>query len=128
MLGLSGVSGDLRDVMDAADAGNDRARLAVDVLVGDIRKYLGAYLVELGGADVIVFTGGIGEYQFKIREMVTANLEQLGIVLDTAVNETVRGTETAVHAPSSKTQLWVIPTNEELIVARQTVGMLKEYV
>ena len=120
MLGLSGVSGDLRDVMDAADAGNDRARLAVDVMVGDIRKYLGAYLVELGGADVIVFTGGIGEYQFKIREMVTANLDQLGIVLDPTVNEQVRGTETAIHAPSSRTQLWVVPTNEELIVARQT--------
>ena len=126
MFGLSGVSGDLRDVMDAADAGNDRAKLAVDVLVGDIRKYLGAYLVELGGADVIVFTGGIGEFQAKIREMVTANLEQLGIVLDPAANEQAHGTEAAIHAQSSRTQLWVVPTNEELIVARQTVGKVKE--
>lgn len=126
MLGLSGVSGDLRDVMQAAEAGNDRAKLAVDVLVGDIRKHLGAYLVELGGADVIVFTGGIGEYQPDIREMTTANLEQLGIVLDKKVNATVRGTEQAIHAPESKTQIWVIPTNEELIVARQTKEELKD--
>ncbi|MCL2118721.1 MAG: acetate/propionate family kinase [Planctomycetaceae bacterium] len=126
MFGLSGVSGDLRDVMDAADTGNDRAKLAVDVLVGDIRKYLGAYLVELGGADVIVFTGGIGEFQVKIREMVTANLEQLGIVLDLTANEQAHGMEAAIHAQSSRTQLWVVPTNEELIVARQTVGKVKE--
>jgi acetate kinase len=124
MLGLSGVSGDLRDVMEAADTGNARAKLAVDVLVGDIRKYLGAYLVELGGADVIVFTGGIGEYQFEIRAMVTAGLEQLGIVLDPTANARTHGTESAIHAPSSRTQLWVIPANEELIVARQTAWML----
>ena len=125
LLGLSGVSGDLRDVMEAAKSGNDRAKLAVEVLVGDIRKYLGAYLVELGGADVIVFTGGIGEYQSAIREMATARLEQLGIILDANINATVRGTEQAIHAPASKTQIWVVPTNEELIVARQTVEKLK---
>ncbi len=120
LFGLSGVSADLRDVMHAAESGNDRARLAVDVLVGDIRKYLGAYLVELGGADVIVFTGGIGEHQTNVREMVTANLESLGIVLDPATNEKARGTEQAVNAANSKTHIWVVPTNEELIVARQT--------
>jgi len=125
LLGLSGVSGDLRDVMNAAENGNSQAKLAADVLVGDIRKYLGAYLVELGGADVIVFTGGIGEYQPSIRQKATAGLEQLGIILDAAKNEPVFGTETSIHAASSQTQIWVIPTNEELIVARQTKEMLE---
>jgi len=120
MFGLSGVSGDLRDVMDAAEAGNARAALAVEVLIGDIRKYLGAYLVELGGADVIVFTGGIGEYQETIRARVCGGLANLGITLDETKNATVKGTETAIHSDTSRTQIWVVPTNEELIVARQT--------
>jgi len=119
--GLSGVSGDVRDVFEAAQNGNKQAELALNVMVGDIRKYLGAYLVELGGADLIVFTGGIGEYQAHVRKDVTANLEQLGIVLDEAVNANAKGTETAIHAEQSKTQIWVIPANEEIIVARQTV-------
>ena len=126
LLGLSGVSADCRDVMDAADAGNQRAKLAIEVFVGDIRRYLGAFLVELGGADVIVFTGGIGEYQPPIRKMAVAGLAQLGIVLDEAKNETVMGTEMAIHAPESRTQIWVVPTNEEIIVARQTVAKLNE--
>ena len=120
MLGLSGVSGDLRDVMDAAEKGNAQAALAVDVLIGDIRKYLGAYLVELGGADVIVFTGGIGEFQETVRARVCANLTNLGITLDETKNAAVKGTETAIHQADSRTQIWVVPTNEELIVARQT--------
>jgi acetate kinase len=127
LLGLSGVSGDLRDVMTAADNGNSQAKLAVDVMVGDIRKYLGAYLVELGGADVIVFTGGIGEYQPTIRQKVTSGLEQLGIVPDAAKNETVFGTESPIHAVTSQTQIWVVPTHEELIVARQTKELLEKY-
>lgn len=126
LLGLSGVSADCRDVMDAADAGNERAKLAIDVFVGDIRRYLGAFLVELGGADVIVFTGGIGEYQPPIRKMATANLSELGILLDEAKNQTVMGTERAIHAPESRTQIWVAPTNEEIIVARQTAAKLHD--
>ena len=125
MFGLSGVSGDLRDVMDAAEGGHKQAELAVSVLIGDIRKYLGAYLVELGGADVIVFTGGIGEYQPALRARVCAGLDNLGITLDPVKNDTVMGTETAVHNDVSRTQIWVIPTNEELIVARQTIEKIK---
>ena len=120
LLGLSGVSGDLRDVMNAAKEGNKRAELAVEVLIGDIRKYLGAYLVELGGADVLVFTGGIGEYNDFVRKNVCAGLAKLDIVLDVTKNAEAKGTESPIHAAESATQIWVVPTNEELVVARQT--------
>ncbi|MDR2642078.1 MAG: acetate/propionate family kinase [Planctomycetaceae bacterium] len=126
LLGLSGVGADLRDVMDAAKKGNERAQLAVDALVGYIRLYLGGYLVELGGADVLVFTGGIGENNIEIREKITANLQPLGIILDQDKNKMSSGTESPIHAKESKTQIWIVPTNEEIIVARQCVEKLKE--
>ena len=126
MLGLSGVSADCRDVYEAAQAGNKQAALAFDVFVGDIRRYMGAFLVELGGADLIVFTGGIGEYQPTIRSKACRGLSELGIVLDEAKNETVMGQETEISAPESRTKIWVIPTNEEIIVARQTMAKLAE--
>lgn len=119
-LGLSGVSGDLRDVMESTRQGNDEAGLSLEVFVGDIRKYLGAYLVELGGVDALVFTGGIGEYQQQLRARVCANLENLGIVLDSEKNEQIFANESPIHCEKSRSQIWVIPTNEELIVARQT--------
>ena len=124
LLGLSGVSGDVRDVEAAANSGNARAKLALEVFVGSIRQYLGAYLVELSGEDDHVCTGGIGENGVNIRRNVCANLEQLGIVLDETANTKVKG-ECSIHAANSKTQIWVMPTNEELIVARQAVEKLK---
>jgi len=124
LLGLSGISGDVRDLETAAAAGNDRARLALDVFVAGIRNYLGALLVELGGADVIVFTGGIGENGVNIRTAVCAGLEELGIQLDTAANATARGEE-KISSAASRTQVWVVPTNEEIVVARQTKQVLE---
>jgi acetate kinase len=124
LLGLSGVSGDVRDLETAAAAGNDRARLALDVFVAGIRNYLGALLVELGGADVIVFTGGIGENGVNIRTAVCAGLEELGIQLDPATNATTRS-EGRISSAASRTQVWVVPTNEEIIVARQTKQVLE---
>ncbi len=124
LLGLSGVSGDVRDLEQAAAAGNTRARLALDVFTSDIRHALGAMLVELGGADAIVFTGGIGENGVNIRTAVTENLAELGIVLDPAANAKAKG-ESAIHAAHSHSQIWVVPTNEELIVARQTKQLLE---
>lgn len=118
LLGLSGTSGDVRDLEQAAEAGDRRAALALDVFIGSIRHYLGAYLVELGGADAIVFTGGIGENSAQIRAGVCEALAPLGIVLDAAANAQARG-ETAIHVAGSRTQLWTVPTNEELVVARQ---------
>jgi acetate kinase len=124
LLGLSGVSGDVRDLETAAAAGNARARLALDVFVAGIRNYLGALLVELGGADVIVFTGGIGENGVNIRTAVCAGLEELGIQLDAAANAKARGEE-KISSAASRTQVWVVPTNEEIVVARQTKQVLE---
>ncbi len=124
LLGISGTSGDLRDLEAAAEQGDDRARLAIDVYAGYVRQYLGAYLVELGGADAIVFTGGIGENRAKFRTRVLENLEELGIVLDPALNESASG-EAMISTAQSRVQIWIVPTNEELIVARQTKQLLE---
>lgn len=118
LLGVSGVSGDIRDLEEAAAAGNHQAQLALDMFIASVRHYLGAYLVELGGADAIVFTGGIGENGTRIRAAVCAELSELGIVLDQAANEAARG-ESQINAAESRVQVWVVPTNEEIIVARQ---------
>ena len=124
LLGLSGVSADIRDIRKAADEGNARAKLALAVLAGDIRRYLGAFLVELGGADVIVFTGGIGENDVRLRAEVLGGLEELGIVLDATANGCAKG-ESPIHAPQSRVQVWVMPTNEELVVARLVKQVLE---
>lgn len=124
LLGLSGTSGDMRDLDAAADAGDPRARLALDVFYTEIRRHLGGLLVELGGVDVIVFTGGIGENNVRTRQAVCGGLAELGIVLDPAVNATVRS-EAPIHAAESRVQIWVVPTNEELIVARQAKQLLE---
>ena len=124
LLGLSGVSGDLRDIAEAAQGGSHRAKLALDVFAAETRRYLGAYLVELGGADVIVFTGGIGENRREFRSMVLRDLEELGIVLDPAANESARG-EACISTADSRVRVWVIPTNEEIIVARQAKQLLE---
>lgn len=124
LLGISGVSNDMRDVEKAADSGNERANLAVDAFVESIRHYIGAYLVALGGCDALVFTGGIGENAVQIRKRICANLDFAGIVLDESKNE-ARGKESRINATNSRTQIWIVPTNEELVVARQTVEVLR---
>jgi acetate kinase len=124
LLGLSGVSGDLRDLEQAAAAGNQRAQTAIEVFAAGVRHYLGAYLVELGGAEAIVFTGGIGEHSPSFRALVCQNLEELGIVLDAVANDKADG-EARISAAASRVQLWVVPTNEELIVARQVRELLE---
>jgi len=125
LLGLSGTSGDMRDLETAASEGDRRAQLALDVFVGAVREYLGAYLVELGGADAIVFTGGIGEHGAAIRSRVCQGLDELGIVLDQLANVEASD-EARIDATNSRTQLWVVPTNEELVVARQVKALLEE--
>jgi acetate kinase len=125
LLGLSGVGTDLRDIAAAATNGNERAQLALDVYVGETRRYIGGYLVELGGADCIVFTGGIGENRAPFRKAVCSGLEELGIMLDDDLNNGVQGGEAKINHKSSRTEIWVVPTNEELIVARQTQELLQ---
>ncbi|MBQ4204515.1 MAG: acetate/propionate family kinase, partial [Thermoguttaceae bacterium] len=125
LLGVSGVSGDVRDIAEKRDAGDDRCRLALEVLVGDVRRYIGASLVELGGADVISFAGGIGEYRYDVREAALNGLEELGIVLDKEANRKALGVEAEISAPTSRIKVYVLPTNEEIIVGRQTKALLE---
>jgi acetate kinase len=124
LLGLSGISGDIRDLEQAAAQGKSRAQLALDVFVAEIRRHLGGLLVELGGLDVLVFTGGIGENAASIRSGVCRGLEWLGIRLDPELNAAARG-EMRISPPDSPVQVWTIPTNEELMVARQTKHLLE---
>jgi acetate kinase len=122
---LSGTSGDMRDIQQAAAKGDQRATLALEVFVTSVRDYLGAYLVELGGADAIVFTGGIGENNPGLRAAICEGLDFAGIALDPRKNESAKG-EARIDAKGSTSAIWVMPTNEELIVARQAAEMLSE--
>ncbi|HTV47519.1 MAG TPA: acetate/propionate family kinase [Phycisphaerae bacterium] len=125
LLGASGVSSDCRDVQKAAKEGNARAELALEVFVEAVRHYIGAYLAVLNGADAIVFTGGIGQHAVDIRRQILSNLDFAGIVLDEKKNRRAEGVaEARIDATDSRVQLWVLPTNEELIVARETLYAL----
>jgi acetate kinase len=121
--GLGGAGCDLRDIEAAAAAGNGRARLAMDVFIASIRHYLGAYLLELGGADAIVFTGGIGENSSRIRAGVCRELGWFGIELEPARNESGPA-ERRVSTDRSRVQVWTVPTDEEIVVARQAQELL----
>jgi acetate kinase len=124
LLGLSGFSNDVRDLERAIPFhGHEQAALALQVFVASVRHYLGAYLLLLNGADAIVFTGGIGENDELIREWVCDDLEWFGIALDPNLNREAKG-EKAIHAAGSRAQIWIMPTNEELIVARQAKALL----
>jgi acetate kinase len=121
LLGISGLSGDCRDLENAAAEGHDRAEKALKLFEASIRSYIGSYAALLGGVDVIVFTGGIGENSERIRANVCRDMEWAGVELCSEKNAAVkRNTEVGINADSSKVQIWVIPTNEELVVARQT--------
>jgi acetate kinase len=123
--GLFGLSGhnDLRDVEQAAEKGDASAKQAIEVYVASVRHYLGAYLVLLNGADAIAFTGGIGENSKTIRAAVCANLDWFGIGVDPVRNNDAKG-EMPIHLHNSRVQIWIMPTNEELIVARQAKALL----
>ncbi|MCC6822669.1 MAG: acetate kinase [Verrucomicrobia subdivision 3 bacterium] len=123
--GISGVSNDIRDVSTAAEQGNANARLALDVYIASARHWIGSYFFELGGADAIVFTAGIGENRAELRDAICANLADLGIELDSALNVSTRATETIISKSSSRVKVLVIPTNEELVVARETKRLLE---
>ncbi|TWT92048.1 acetate/propionate family kinase [Stieleria varia] len=125
LLGLSQSSGDIRDLHEGAAQGNESCQLALDVYVQEIRRHMGGMMVALGRVDAIVFTGGIGENDDAIRSAVCSGLEGFGIDVDTAANGSGKG-EFAFHSPESRTALWVIPTNEEVIVASQCVQVLQQ--
>ena len=117
--GMSGLpSGDMRDLLEAAAGGNENAAVALKVFSGGIRKFIGQFLVELNGADTIIFTGGIGENEPNLRASVCANLDFCGLELDAEANRTACGREAVISRPGSKIEVRVIPTNEEIIIAR----------
>ena len=124
LLGVSGVSSDLRDIEDAIAAGNADAKLARDIFVHRAKKYIGSYIAEMNGVDAVVFTAGIGENSIAARADICADLEYLGIVLDLERNR-VRGEEVAVHKDGTQVQIWVVPTNEELSIAEDVVQVVQ---
>jgi len=123
--GLSGISNDVREIADAAAKGDAKAKLAIDVYAASARHWIGGYFLELNGADALVFTAGIGENRADIRAAICANLENLGIKLDAEKNKSVRAIEAEISAPNSRVKIFVIPTNEELVVARETKRFLE---
>ena len=125
VLGISGVSSDMRDVEQAAKDGNKMAQLALTMYNYRIKKYIGSYAAVLNGVDVIVFTAGVGENQASMREGATDGLDYLGVKLDKELNAKVRGTETKISAPDSKVDVWVVPTDEEIVIARDTKALVE---
>lgn len=123
--GLSGVSSDFRDLQSGAAEGNERCAMAVDVFCYRVVKYIGAYVAAMDGVDAIVFTAGLGENDEIVRRKVVNRLGFLGIKLDDEVNDNGRGKEIAISTPDSKVPVWIVPTNEELAIARETVALLK---
>lgn len=125
VLGLSGISSDFRDLHKAAEEGNERAQLALDVFNYSVKKYIGAYAAAMGGLDCVVFTAGIGENTPQVREKVCSGLEFLGIKIDPELNnKMVRGLEGEINTDDSKVKVLVIPTNEELMIARETLELV----
>lgn len=119
--GLSGVSSDMRDVEEAMAKGNKRAKIALDVYISAVRRYVGSYLAELNGADAIVFTAGVGENSAPFREQVLADMENLGIKIDKERNESTK--EGLISTDDSRVKVYVIPTDEELMIVRDTVRL-----
>ena len=126
VLGISGVSSDFRDLEEAVAEGNERAALALKIFAKKVRFYIGAYIAEMNGVDAIIFTAGVGENDVNMRELICTDLGNLGIKLDIIKNK-VRGKETIVSTEDSKVKLLLIPTNEELMIARDTYDIVKKH-
>jgi len=120
ILGLSGVSSDMRDVETAASEGNHRAQVSLDIYHYRIKKYIGSYAAAMGGVDVVIFTGGVGENGWETREEVCKGLEFMGLEFDVTKNTKLRGKEAVISTDASKVQVMVVPTNEELVIANDT--------
>lgn len=125
-LGVSGVGSDNRDVTAAAAEGNKRAQLSKDMLVYEIKKYIGAFAAAMNGLDAVLFTGGIGENAPDVREAVCSDMDVLGIKIDAVANAGVKGKLAKVSQSDSKVEVWVVPTNEELLIARDTLALISK--
>ena len=124
VLGITGISSDMRDIESAAEEGNERAILALDMYNYRIKKYIGAYAAAMGGVDAIVWTAGVGENQIGTRLEACADLEFIGVKMDAEANN-CRGVEKLISAPDSRVKVWVIPTDEEIVIARDTMELVK---
>jgi acetate kinase len=124
LYGLSGISGDMREILAEEAKGHERARLAIDAFCYRLRKYIGAYVAALGGLDALIFTGGIGENAPAIRARALAGLGVLGLEIDEGANDAAIGREARISTAASRAAVLVIPTNEELLIARDTVRLV----
>lgn len=125
VMGVTGISSDMREIDSAIEQGNALAKTALAMYNYRIKKYVGAYAAAMGGCDILVFTAGVGENQYQMREAVCDNMEYMGIKLDKELNKTVRGEEVVISAPDSKVKVVVVPTDEELMIASDTMNLLK---
>ncbi|MBO5217722.1 MAG: acetate kinase [Alistipes sp.] len=125
IMGLTGVSSDMRDIDDAYDAGNPKAIVGRDMYYNRIKKFVGEYAAEMGGLDLLIFTGGVGENSKDLREYVCKNMEFLGIEIDYPYNDTIRGRNAILSTENSKVKVAVIATNEELVIATDTYNLTK---
>ena len=122
--GMTGISSDFRDIEDAAHNGDEKAQVALDAYAQRVKKYIGSYAAEMNGVDAVVFTAGVGENGIDMREMIASNMEFLGMKLDKEANK-VRGKERVISTEDSAVKILLIPTNEELMIARDTVALVK---
>ncbi|MEZ3454493.1 MAG: acetate/propionate family kinase, partial [Oscillospiraceae bacterium] len=125
-LGVSGVSSDNRDISGAAAHGDKRAKLVSEMLVYEIKKYIGSYAAAMNGLDAVLFTGGIGENASEVREGVCADMDFFGIKIDSELNKTIHGELKKISTADSKVEVWVVPTNEELLIARDTLALISK--
>lgn len=123
--GISGVSSDFRELTAAMEAGNERAALALDVFVYNVKKYIGAYAAAMNGVDLIIFTGGIGENDQPVREAVCADMDYLGVKINNELNATIKSKDVVISTEDAKTKVMVITTDEELVIAMDTMRLSK---
>ena len=126
LLGVTGISSDSREIYEAAEGGNEQAQLGIDMFNYRIKKYIGSYAAAMGGVDTLIFTGGIGENEKRMRQGVCEGLEFLGIEIDKEVNNKTRGEEVIISKPGSKVKIMVVPTNEELVIAQDTKTIVEK--
>jgi len=122
--GMTGISSDFRDIEGAAEKGDEKAQVALDAYVQKVKKYIGSYAAEMNGVDAVVFTAGVGENGIEIRESIASNMEFLGMKLDKEANK-VRGKERVISTEDSAVKILLVPTNEELMIARDTLTLVK---
>jgi len=127
VLGVSGISSDMREVESAAEEGDERAVLALKMYEYRVKKYIGAYAAAMGGVDLLIFTGGIGENASETRENICRNLEYMGIEFDRQINSGVRGKELVISKKNSRVTVMIVPTNEEFVIASETREIVEHH-